>query len=183
MFKGTLKDFSFWPGWMLCLVKRNCTRNTDFWGSYTSKVDLFVFNSERTVQFLWSMGHCLIFPIFVLFFYFLGFLDLLLFYAYNVKHKIQRTTQFLVLISHSFVVYSRTDNLNGFNFFVSKTGICLIQTFWRFLSCPSRLQAYISSLTFAGYCIKKKKNLVYSNTSLHKRTGLLNRHNWEMPQL
>lgn len=37
---------------MLHLVKRNCTGNMDFLGSYTSKVDLCVFYGKRTVQFL-----------------------------------------------------------------------------------------------------------------------------------
>lgn len=37
---------------MLHLVERNRTGNMGFLGSYTSKVDLYVFYGERTVQFL-----------------------------------------------------------------------------------------------------------------------------------
>lgn len=66
------------------------------------------------------------------FLYGLVFFNIPLFYFYNFKCKIQsRTPKFSVLISHSFMVYSWAGNLiaYGFNFFMSKVGICLIQTF------------------------------------------------------
>lgn len=139
---------------MLYLVKRNCTGNTDFLGSCTSKADLYVFYGERTVQFLWYTRHCLISSKF--------FVNIPLFYFYSFKHKMQsRSPKFSVFIFHSLMVCSCADNLiaYGFNFFVSKIGICAIQTFWGFLSCSSGLQACISGPALANDCIKDKSGV------------------------
>lgn len=84
------------------------------------------------------------------------------FYFYKLQHKIQsKTPKFSILISHSFMMYSWADNLiaYGFSFFMSKIGICLIQTFWRFLSHSSRLQVCIWSLTLANDCIKDRSDV------------------------
>lgn len=116
--KDTLKDFSFWAGCMLHLVKRNCTGNMDLLGSHTSNKDLYVFYGERTVQCLWSVRHCLISSKL--------FVNTPLFYFYTFKHKMQsRTPKFSVFIFHSFMVCSCASNLiaYGFNFFVNKIGI------------------------------------------------------------